>query len=98
MPNVPVAPPAEQPSSIRTAVILMYVGAALAVIGTVILVLSRNSIRDAFADDDPTLTKTELDSLVTGLVVGSIIFAVISVALWIWLAFATGDGRACARV
>jgi hypothetical protein len=98
MSQVPVAPPAEQPPPIRAAVRLMYVGAALSVIGILLTLGTRDEMRDQIAEDRPELSQSELD---TALNVGTalvIIVGLIGVGLWLWMAAANGQGKAWARI
>jgi hypothetical protein len=97
-PNVPVAPVAEQPPPIRTAVRLMYVGAALSVIGILLALGTRSEMRDRIAEDRPELTQSELD---TALNVGTafvVVGGLIGVGLWLWMASANGQGKSWARI
>lgn len=96
-----VIPPGHQegspPPSIRLAVRLMWVGAIISLIGIVVTFLLRDELRDQIEEAEPSLTAEEIDSAVAvGLTVVGLI-GVISVALWIWMATANGQGKAWAR-
>jgi hypothetical protein len=82
--------PVAQPSSIATAVKLMYAGAALSVLGILSTFLFRDTIRDAVekaSNDAATkMTSTEIDAAV-GLAIGfGVVAGLIGVALWVWMA------------
>jgi hypothetical protein len=88
----------EPPSRILTAVKLMFVGAALSAIGIIFVLLTTDTMRDQLADNDPELTADELDTLVASSVAGSVIFGVVAIGLWIWMALANKRGVSWARV
>lgn len=93
------APPdVAQPSSILLAVRLMYVGAALSVIGLLTTVFRTDEIREAIEDSDRTLTESELDTAVNVGIAFAIVIGLVGVGLWIWMAVTNGRGRSWARV
>jgi hypothetical protein len=88
--------PVEQPKSILTAVRLMWVGAAISAIGIIVAFAQTGELRDQLREDSD-LTADELDTAVAvGLTFVGII-GVISVALWLWMAFTNGQGKSWAR-
>jgi hypothetical protein len=98
----PPAPEVSQPASIAMAVKLMYVGAALAVLGILFTVFMRDSIHDAVVksaqNSGTTMTSSEIDAAV-GVAVGvSVVVGLIGVGLWLWMASANGKGRKWARI
>jgi hypothetical protein len=94
--------PVAQPASIATAVKLMYVGAALSLLGLLSTVLMRSAIRDAVqkASDTSTthLTSAQVDTAVSLAVGAAVVSGLIGIALWLWMASANGKGRKWARV
>ncbi len=76
----------------------MYVGAVLAVLGVLVLLVSRDTLRDDIADDRPELTSSELDTAIAVTTVVAVVGAVIGVALWLWMASANGQGKSWARI
>jgi hypothetical protein len=89
---------ATPPSSLLTAVRLMFVGAALSAVFLIIGLTQRDSLRDQIADSQPELTADELDAAVAvGTAVAAII-GLLSVGLWIWMAVMNRKGRSWARV
>lgn len=102
--GTPPPPPSavSQPSSIALAVKLMYVGAALSLLGILVTFFMRDTIRDAVekasADSAKPMTASQVDAAV-GVAVGfSVVAGLIGVALWIWMASANGKGRKWARI
>jgi hypothetical protein len=97
-------PQPPQPPSVRTAVILMYVGAglsALALIGT--LVLSgriKSAVGRALrhARTAKPLTAANIHAAETFYVVLVIVILLIAIGLWLWMAWANGRGRSWARI
>jgi hypothetical protein len=92
------AAPAEPPQTLQRAAILMYVGAAISAITALIPLLFRDSIRDAIADADSTLSASDVDAA-TNVTIGiSVVVGIIGVALWLWMASANKAGKSWARV
>ena len=89
--------PVEQPPSIRTAVKLMWVGAAISALGIVVAFTQTGELRDQLRKADDTLSADDLDTAVAvGLTFIGII-GVISIALWLWMAGTNGQGKTWAR-
>jgi hypothetical protein len=97
-PAGPAPTDVEQPSSIRNAVRLMYVGAVLSVLGGLSIFLQVDAIRDQIEEDDPSLTGDEVDTAVAIFVVTFVVISLISIGLWLWMAYANGRGQSWARV
>jgi hypothetical protein len=96
-PPAPTAPP-EQPSSIRSAVALMWGGAALSLFAIPVAFVFQDEIRDIVADQQPTLTSSELDLAVTFGMVAAVVSGVIGIALWAMNAVFCGRGHAWSRI
>lgn len=90
--------PVEQPSTILTAVRLMYLGAVLSLLGVLLTFTQTDAIRDAVEDSDSSLTASEVDDLVNITVASAIVAGLIGVGLWVWMAVKNGQGRSWARV
>jgi hypothetical protein len=90
--------PVEQPQSILTAVRLMYVGAALSLLGLLLTFTQTDAIRDAVEDSDESLTASEVDTVVNITITAAVIAGLIGVGLWVWMAVKNGQGRSWARV
>jgi hypothetical protein len=90
------APP--RPRSIVTAMKLMYLGAGLQVVGAITTFLLQDTIRDSIADSDRTLTESELDSAMAGVLAVTVITSLIAIGLWVWMAYANGQGKSWARI
>lgn len=98
----PVYPPGKppQPQSVKTAVVLMYVGAALSVVGIVLDFANKSAIRRAVTkaylkNPSPNVTIKQLTNIA---LYAAVIVGVISVALWLWMAYANGKGKNWARI
>jgi hypothetical protein len=103
--SYPASTPAQQslepqlpPPSLRNAVRLMYAGAALEVIALIVALLTISSLKAAIMKADPSFTASQLHNAqvigTASLVVGSII----TIGLWLWMAWANRRGRRWARI
>jgi hypothetical protein len=94
--------PVSKPASIAMAVKLMYVGAALSLLGVLSTVFQLDSIRDAVekasADASTPMTSSEMDAAVAVAVAFAVVVGLIGVALWLWMAAVNGRGRKWARI
>ena len=102
--NTVQRPQVPQPSTVRTAVILMYVGAGLSALGLIgTLALSgriKNAVGRALrnARTGRTLTATEIHSAENLYLVVVVVILLIAIGLWLWMAWANGRGRGWARI
>lgn len=87
----------EQPQSIRTAVRLMQVGAALSVLSILFTLVQRDEIRDMIEDENPSFTTDEVDTAVSVGITLSIVGALIAAGLWLWMANSNAKGKTWAR-
>jgi uncharacterized membrane protein len=76
----------------------MWVGAALSAVGVLAMFTQTDTIREAVEDRDSTLSQSEIDTAVNIGVAVSILFGVIGVGLWLWMAWANGQGKSWARI
>jgi hypothetical protein len=98
MPYAGQRPKPNPPSSILTAVKLMYVGAALSAISFLTSLLTQDSVREQALEGDPTLTESELDAIVTvGIFIG-VFVGLIGILLWVWMAETNRRGKSWARI
>jgi hypothetical protein len=88
----------ELPSTVRSAVRLMYAGAAVEVVAIIIGLLNRASLKSSILARRPNLTATQLHTAETASIVVTVIGGLIAIGLWIWMAWANGHGRSWARV
>jgi hypothetical protein len=97
-----LAPPtaaAVRPPAMDQAVMLMKVGAALSVVGLLLSLFMRDAVRDAVEkSNNGSLTPDQVDTAVTVGTATGIVFGLIGVGLWLWMASANGKGRSWARI
>ena len=94
---VPAAP-ANAPATLGTAVRLMYAGAAVTAVYLIVSLASLGSIKGQLRSDDPKLTTAQINQVFEYLVVTTVIFGVIGVALWITMARGASSGRRWAQL
>jgi hypothetical protein len=91
-------PDVPQPMSVLQAVRLMWVGAAISAVGVLLTFTQTDAIREAIEDSDGSLSESEVDTLVNVGIAFAVVFGLIGVGLWIWMAVTNGQGKAWARV
>lgn len=91
-------PEVEQPPSIRTAVRLMWVGAALSLVGVLLTFTQTDAIREAVEESDDSLTQSQIDTAVNIGIGFAVVTGLIGVGLWLWMAHANGRGQSWARI
>jgi hypothetical protein len=96
--DFPVAQRPEAPSTIRNAVKLMYVGAALSAFGVITLILSLGGLREDIAAEDTTLTADEVDMIYNMTIGFGLVLGLLAVGLWIWMAETNKRGLSWARI
>jgi hypothetical protein len=99
-----------QPPALRTAVRLMWAGAALALIGVIISLAFSSKIKSAImkaavkanatrrSNGKPVLTASQIHTLATVTVAIVVIVGIIGVLLWAWMAWANNKGSSWARI
>jgi hypothetical protein len=88
----------EPPSSILTAVRLMYAGAVLSLLWTLLQPTRRDTFRDALDNPDAEITADDLDAFVNVAIGVTVVIGLIAAGLWILMARTNRDGKAWARV
>ena len=86
------------PGSVVMAVRLMYAGAVVSTMSLVVGLATIGSLRNSLHKSDPSLTASQLHSLQTVVVVGSVLIGLISIGLWLWMAAANKAGKSWARI
>ena len=88
----------QQPPSLRNAIRLMYAGAALEVVELIVALLTISSLKAAILRAEPNYTATQLHNAQVASTVSLVVGAVITIGLWLWMAWANGRGRRWARI
>jgi hypothetical protein len=95
-PAAPDAPAPTPPSSVLAAVKLMYVGAGLSALWTILLFPQRGMIRDELSAQD--LGGADPDSVTNAAVAGMVVIGLLTIGMWLWMAHANQRGHAWARI
>ncbi len=100
MSNTPDARPAA-PQTITTAVALMRIGAALSAASVVLTLVTFGAFKDDIAAQlnasNITVTQAEIDTAVAVGISFVVFIGVVSVVLWLWMAWKNAEGRSWAR-
>lgn len=91
----------EQPPSIKTAVLLMRVGAAISALSIIVTLIELGAIKDQTEENLRTagnFTQDQVDSAFQVFVGSAIVGGLIGIALWLWMASANGKGKKWARI
>jgi hypothetical protein len=94
-PAGPLRPPA--PAPVRTAVKLMYAGAAVSTVTLIITLALIPAIKAALRTAHPSLTAAQVRDVNT-LITLAMLLGLAVIALWLWMARANGQGRNWARI
>ena len=86
------------PDSVLTAVKLMYAGAIVSGLSLVVGLITIGSLRSALRKAYPNVTASQLHTIEVATVVFIVIFGLIGIGLWIWMAMANKRGGNWARI
>jgi hypothetical protein len=86
------------PTSVQTAVRLMYAGAVISAISFILGLASLGGLKKAYEKKYPSYTASHINSLVTADIVLVIVIGIIGVGLWVWMARMNLKGRNWARI
>ncbi|HEX4655957.1 MAG TPA: hypothetical protein VH307_01110 [Streptosporangiaceae bacterium] len=92
------APEPPVPSSVQTAVRLMYVGAGLSFIELLVGLATISSVKSAIIKAYPRYTASQVHSLEVASIAIGVLVGVIAIGLWLWMARACAAGRNYARI
>jgi|tagenome__1003787_1003787.scaffolds.fasta_scaffold20963840_4 hypothetical protein len=101
MPSEPSRAPAtvgDAPSSVRNAVTLMYVRAALGVVGIIVVLATKDTLKKDLLKKNPTADAAKLDSLFNTAITAGIVGAVVFLVLYVLLAMQVAKGKQWARI
>ncbi|MFE3190697.1 hypothetical protein ACFXHA_16920 [Nocardia sp. NPDC059240] len=94
---VPGRPP--RPQTVDYAFYLMLAGAAMTLVALLYGLTQISRMREkAVEASHANLTDSQIDMIVTVTIITTIVFSVISIGLWIWMAFMNRAGRNWARI
>jgi hypothetical protein len=88
----------EPPESVLTAVKLMYAGAIVSALSLVVGLVTIGSLHTQLRRAYPNVTASQLHTIEVATVVFIVIFGLIGVGLWIWMAVANKRGGNWARI
>jgi hypothetical protein len=96
MPPDPARPAPPRP--VRTAVLLMYAGAALSAISLIVSVLSFHAIERVIRNASSTLTAQQVHNDAIVAVTVAVVESLIAIGLWLLMAWGNKNGQSWARI
>src|SRR5215469_9945611 len=88
----------DPPRPVRTAVLLMYVGAALRAITLIVTALSFHTIERVIRNASTTLTTAQIHTAAVVAVTVGVVESLIAIGLWLLMAWANRNGQSWARI
>jgi hypothetical protein len=92
------APRPPAPPSVVNAVKLMYIGAAVSTVSLIVSFVDISGTKAAIRRARPDLTATQVNQLNTFIIALAVVSGLIGIALWLWMAWANGQGKNWARI
>jgi len=92
------APRGEPPTSLQTAVRLMYAGAGISAISFILGLVTIGSVRHTLEKQYPSYSASKISSLVNAEIAIVVVAGIIGVGLWLWMAWANKRGKNWARI
>jgi hypothetical protein len=86
------------PRSVRTAVLLMYAGAALSAVSLIVSVLSFHAIERVIRNASSTLTAQQVHNDAIVAVTIAVVESLIAIGLWLLMAWGNKNGHVWARI
>ena len=96
MPPEPGRPAPPRP--VRTAVLLMYTGAALSAVSLIVTVLSFHAIERVIRNASSTLTAQQVHNDAIVAVTIAVVESLIAIGLWLLMAWGNKNGQSWARI
>jgi hypothetical protein len=96
MPPEPARPAPPRP--VRTAVLLMYTGAALSAVSLIVTVLSFHAIERVIRNASSTLTAHQVHNDAIVAVTIAVVESLIAIGLWLLMAWGNKNGQSWARI
>ena len=88
----------QPPSSVRNAVKLMYAGAGLSAIVVIVILASLSGLKAAIVAKYPHYSAAKVHTTEVGIIADYVIYGLLAVGLWLWMAWANRGGRNWARI
>jgi hypothetical protein len=86
------------PSSVTTAVRLMFLGAALSVVGLIVAFAQKDDLRTQLQNQHPDWDSSKLDTAVNAGLAVSAVIGIVVLVLYVLLALQVGKGKNWARI
>lgn len=86
------------PSTVRNAVLLMFISAGLSLIGLIAEFALKSQLRDQIANNNPNADSQKLDNLVNTAVTVAVVVGVVLLVLYVLLALQVRKGKNWARI
>ena len=102
MPSAAPPPPPQSkgapPSNVVLAVRLMFINAAIGIIGVIVVLAFRDDLRKQIRDKNPGYSASKLDSVVNTAITIGVVIGVVILVLYVLLALQVRKGKNWARI
>jgi hypothetical protein len=88
----------QPPTTVRLAVRLMFAGAGLEVVALLVAVVTTSSLKTAIFRANPHYNTVQVHNVEVARTTVLVIGALITIGLWLWMAWANDRGRGWARI
>jgi hypothetical protein len=88
----------QPPTSVQTAVRLLYAGAIINGISFILGLVTIGSVRHTLEKDYPSYSAAKISTLVNAEIAIVVVAGIIGVGLWLWMAWANKRGKNWARI
>ena len=86
------------PSTVSSATLLMLIRAGLGVLGIIVVLATKNTLKQEIFKKNPTVDAARLDTLLNAAVVIGVVVGLVFIVLYVLLAFQVRKGKNWARI